>query len=67
MISRRKAPQENMSENLFIAGFIIFLSFTSSASILAALKSDPNGCTVSPDNAQCALNRPIDLKKQAAN
>ncbi len=67
MRSGVKASQKNISDNLFMAGCLIFLSLTGSVSILAALKSDPNGCNVSPDNAQCVLNRPIDLEKQAAN
>ena len=64
MILRRQETQTNMSDNLFMVGFIIFLSFTSLVSILAALKSDANGCSVSPDNAGCVLNRPVDLDKR---
>ena len=64
MVLRKQETQTNMSDNLFMVGFIIFFSFTSLVSILAALKPDPNGCSVSPDNAGCVLNRPVDLDKR---
>ena len=49
--------------------FILLIAFPaiiiSYASIMASSLDDPNGCTVSPDNQGCKLNRPIDFERQA--
>ena len=49
--------------------FILLIAFPaiiiSCASIMASSLDDPNGCTVSPDNQGCKLNRPIDFEREA--
>ncbi|MDJ0680920.1 MAG: hypothetical protein QNJ18_13760 [Xenococcaceae cyanobacterium MO_167.B52] len=34
-------------------------------SVVASSVDDPNGCTLSPDNQGCKLNRPIDFERKA--
>ncbi len=35
------------------------------AGFLSSLTPDINGCNLSPDNAGCVLNRPIDIQRSA--
>lgn len=50
-------------QGLLAVASLSFLGLVTFASILAALKEDAKGCTFSPDNAGCVLNRPFDREK----
>ena len=61
-----------MEKNKF-ANYLLLLSIKipaimmGYATIMAASIDDRNGCSISPDNKGCTLNRPVDLERQAAN
>ncbi|MCU0537158.1 MAG: hypothetical protein MUD14_25005 [Hydrococcus sp. Prado102] len=50
-------------QGLFAVAALSFLGLVTFATILAALKDDTKGCTFSPDNSGCVLNRPFDREK----
>lgn len=50
-------------QGLFAVAALSFIGLVTFASVLAALKDDAKGCTFSPDNAGCVLNRPFDRNK----
>ena len=56
---------KKVTDYLFILLITIPAIVISFASIMASSIEDPNGCTVSPDNQGCKLNRPIDLEREA--
>ncbi len=58
---------KKITDYLFILLITIPAIVISFASIMAASIDDPNGCSLSPDNKGCKLNRPIDFERQAAN
>ena len=53
-------------QNLSIATAGTALLLGMVAGLLSGLAPDPNGCNLSPDNAGCVLNRPIDIQRSAA-
>ncbi|MDJ0574862.1 MAG: hypothetical protein QNJ65_06800 [Xenococcaceae cyanobacterium MO_234.B1] len=56
---------KNFPDYLFILLMAFPAIIISSTTIMASSLDDPNGCTVSPDNQGCKLNRPIDFERQA--
>ncbi|MBD2003694.1 MULTISPECIES: hypothetical protein [Cyanophyceae] len=52
-------------QNLSVATAGTALLLGMGAGFLSSLTPDINGCNLSPDNAGCVLNRPIDIQRSA--
>ncbi|MBP0029451.1 hypothetical protein [Roseofilum sp. Guam] len=58
---------ESIYEKISIsaASLTLGLIMVSTTVELVKVDFDPNGCSISPDNAGCVLNRPIDQQRRA--
>lgn len=58
----------NLKKNpdcLLILSLTILATLIGSASILATSLDAPHGCSLSPNNKGCKLNRPVDAEREA--